>query len=35
MQTCVLLFSMEFLLINLAVDLLYGWLNPSIRYGNK
>ena len=35
MQTCVLLFSVEFLLINLAVDLLYGWLNPSIRYGNK
>ena len=35
MQTCVLLFSMEFLLINLAVDLLYGWLNPSIRHGNK
>ena len=35
MQTCVLLFSMEFLLINLAVDLLYGWLNPSIRYGNN
>lgn len=35
MQTCILLFSMEFLLINLAVDLLYGWLNPSIRYGNK
>ena len=35
MQTCVLLFSMEFLLINLAVDLLYGWLNQSIRYGNK
>lgn len=35
MQSCVLLFSIEFLLINLAVDLLYGWLNPSIRYGNK
>lgn len=35
MQSCVLLFSMEFLLINLAVDLLYGWLNPSIRYGNE
>lgn len=35
MQTCVLLFSMEFLLINLAVDLLYGGLDPSIRYGNK
>lgn len=35
MQSCVLLFSMEFLFINLAVDLLYGWLNPSIRYGNK
>lgn len=35
MQTCVLLFSFEFLLINLAVDLLYGWVNPSIRYGRK
>jgi glutathione transport system permease protein len=28
----VLLFSLEFLLINLAVDLLYGALNPLIRH---
>ena len=28
----VLLFSLEFILINLAVDVLYGALNPLIRY---
>jgi len=31
-QTLVLLFSLEFILINLAVDLLYGLINPTIRY---
>ncbi len=31
-QASVLLFSMEFILINLIVDVLYGWINPSIRY---
>lgn len=31
-QACVLLFSAEFIVINLIVDLLYGWVNPSIRY---
>ena len=28
----VLLFSLEFILINLVVDLLYAWINPTIRY---
>ncbi|KGX92960.1 glutathione ABC transporter permease [Pontibacillus halophilus JSM 076056 = DSM 19796] len=32
-QAEILLFSLEFLLINLLVDLLYGFLNPKIRYG--
>ncbi|MEY3740223.1 MAG: hypothetical protein RLZZ192_899 [Pseudomonadota bacterium] len=31
-QGLVLLFSMEFILINLLVDVLYGAINPSIRY---
>lgn len=31
-QGLVLLFSMEFILINLFVDVLYGAINPSIRY---
>ncbi|SFC21476.1 glutathione transport system permease protein [Polaromonas sp. OV174] len=31
-QGLILLFSLEFLLINLVVDLLYGVINPSIRY---
>ena len=31
-QTLVLLFSLEFILINLVVDLLYGYINPTIRY---
>jgi len=31
-QTLVLLFSLEFILINLVVDLLYGFINPTIRY---
>ena len=31
-QASVLLFSMEFIFINLVVDVLYGWINPSIRY---
>lgn len=32
-QTLVLLFSLEFILINLVVDVLYGFINPTIRYG--
>lgn len=28
----ILLFSLEFLVINLIVDLIYGFLNPQIRY---
>jgi len=31
-QGLVLLFSLEFILINLLVDVLYGVINPSIRY---
>lgn len=31
-QAELMLFSLEFLLINLAVDLLYGFINPAIRY---
>lgn len=31
-QTLVLMFSLEFILINLVVDLLYGFINPTIRY---
>ncbi|MGZ5272186.1 MAG: glutathione ABC transporter permease GsiC [Ramlibacter sp.] len=31
-QALVLLFSLEFIVINLVVDLLYGFINPTIRY---
>ncbi|KMO16950.1 glutathione ABC transporter permease GsiC [Methylobacterium indicum] len=31
-QALVLMFSLEFILINLVVDLLYGLINPTIRY---
>jgi glutathione transport system permease protein len=31
-QSLVLLFSLEFILINLVVDVLYGLINPAIRY---
>ena len=31
-QTLVLLFSLEFILINLVVDVLYGFINPTIRF---
>jgi glutathione transport system permease protein len=31
-QALVLLFSLEFILINLVVDLVYGLINPTIRY---
>ena len=31
-QASVLLFSLEFIVINLVDDVLYGWINPSIRY---
>jgi glutathione transport system permease protein len=31
-QAEVLLFSLEFILINLAVDMLYAIINPTIRY---
>jgi peptide/nickel transport system permease protein len=31
-QGCVLMIALSFVLINLAVDLVYGWLDPRIRY---
>jgi peptide/nickel transport system permease protein len=31
-QGCVLVIALSFVLINLAVDLLYGWLDPRIRH---
>ncbi|MGX8943035.1 ABC transporter permease subunit [Symbiopectobacterium sp. Eva_TO] len=31
-QGLVLLFSLEFIVINLLVDVLYAAINPSIRY---
>jgi peptide/nickel transport system permease protein len=31
-QGCVLMIAGSFVLINLAVDLVYGWLDPRIRY---
>lgn len=31
-QAEIMLFSLQFLLINLAVDILYGFINPAIRY---
>lgn len=34
-QALLLLFAAEFILINLIVDLLYGVLNPKIRYASK
>jgi peptide/nickel transport system permease protein len=32
MQGCILVIAVAFLLLNLAVDLLYGFLDPRIRY---
>lgn len=31
-QTIVLVMALVFMLVNLAVDVLYGWLDPRIRY---
>jgi peptide/nickel transport system permease protein len=31
-QGCVLVIALTFVLVNLAVDLLYAWLDPRIRY---
>ena len=31
-QACILMIALVVLALNLAVDLLYGWLNPRIRY---
>jgi len=32
-QSVVLLFAVAFVTANLVVDILYGWLDPRIRYG--
>jgi len=32
-QGCILIFSLGFILINLLIDLLYGYLDPRISYG--
>lgn len=31
-QACILMIALVVLVLNLVVDLLYGWLNPRIRY---
>ena len=31
-QGCVLVIALSFVVINLAVDLLYAWIDPRIRY---
>jgi peptide/nickel transport system permease protein len=31
-QGCVLVVALAFVLVNLAIDLLYAWLDPRIRY---
>jgi ABC-type dipeptide/oligopeptide/nickel transport system permease component len=31
-QGLVLFFAVVVLLLNLAVDLMYGWLDPRVRY---
>jgi ABC-type dipeptide/oligopeptide/nickel transport system permease component len=33
-QGCVLVVALSFVVINLAVDLLYAWLDPRIRVGD-
>jgi peptide/nickel transport system permease protein len=32
-QALVMLTVVTFVFVNLAVDLLYGWLDPRIRFG--
>ena len=34
-QGGVLLVAATFVLVNLAADMLYAWLDPRIRYGRK
>ena len=33
MQNLVFLYGLVFVVVNLLVDLSYGWLDPRIRYG--
>jgi ABC-type dipeptide/oligopeptide/nickel transport system permease component len=32
-QTFIMLVAVSVLVLNLVVDLMYGWINPRIRYG--
>ena len=32
-QTFIMLVAVSVLVLNLLVDLMYGWINPRIRYG--
>jgi peptide/nickel transport system permease protein len=32
-QACVLLISLAYVLVNLATDLVYAWIDPRIRLG--
>jgi len=32
LQGCMITFAIIFIIVNLAVDLSYIWLNPAIRY---
>ena len=31
-QGCVLLIAVIFVLVNIFIDILYGWLDPKVRY---
>jgi len=35
MQTVVLLYALAFMLLNLSADVLYGYIDPRIRYGGE
>ena len=32
-QNLVLMFGVTFVVINLVIDIMYGWIDPRIRYG--
>jgi ABC-type dipeptide/oligopeptide/nickel transport system permease component len=32
-QSLVLIFAVAYVIINMAVDIAYGWIDPRIRYG--
>lgn len=35
MQNLVFIYGLIIVVVNLLVDLSYGWLDPRIRYGDK